>query len=68
MLKSFLMSRPSVVFDATNRAHREAYANFVQKGNWSDCPFQFVLEEPFMDLLSNINFKMVRYYMQSEFA
>ena len=68
MLKSFLLARPYALFDAANAEHRSAYRSYLKTNSWADCPFQFVLEEPFLDLPSNINDKLVRYYMKTEFA
>lgn len=67
MLKTFLLSRPYAVFDASDKEHRRAYYNFVKTKSWHNCPYQFVLEEPYFDLLSNINHKMVNYYLTQEF-
>jgi len=67
MLKTFLLSRPYAVFDASDKEHRRAYYNFIKTKSWHNCPFQFVLEEPYFDLPSNINQKMVEYYMKQEF-
>lgn len=67
MLKTFLLARPYAIFDAANVEHRRAYQTYLRTGTWADCDFQFVLEEPFLDLPSNINDKLVRYYINSEF-
>jgi hypothetical protein len=68
MLKTFLLSRPYTLFDAANADHRRAYQSYLKTNSWSGCPYQFVVEEPFLDLLANINHKLVRYYMNGEFA
>ena len=67
MLKTFLLSRPYTVFDAENQEHRRAYFNFLKTNTWADCAYQFVLEEPYLDLPSCINYKMVQYYVRKEF-
>lgn len=67
MLKTFLLSRPYAVFNASDKEHRRAYYNFINTKSWHNCPFQFVLEDPYFDLPSNINQKMVEYYMKEEF-
>jgi hypothetical protein len=67
MLKSFLLSRPYAIFDATNVEHRREYQNYLKTGTWANCKFQFVLEEPFLDLPNSINDKLVRHYMNIEF-
>ena len=67
MLKSFLLSRPYAIFDAENPKHRLAYKKYLETSSWAHCDFQFVLEEPFLDLPHNIDHKMVRYYINNEF-
>jgi len=68
MLKSFLLARPYAVFDAEDQKHRIAYQTFLEKNSWGSCPYQFVLEESHLDLISNINQKMVEYYIKQEFS
>ncbi len=68
MLKTFLISRPYAIFDANNELHRKAYFEYMSKGSWAECPYQFVLEEPYLDLPSCINYKMVEHYMRQEFT
>jgi len=68
MLKTFLLSRPATLFDATNVEHRKAYFEYLVTRTWAGCHFQFVLEEPFLDLPSCINHKMVQHYAGQEFS
>lgn len=67
MLKTWTLRRPSVVFDASNEEHREAFYKFTKRGSWGDCKFNFILEEPYNDLITNIHYKIVTWYMQKEF-
>jgi hypothetical protein len=67
MLKTFLLNRPYAAFDVNNADHRRAYRIFLEKKSWTSCPYQFVLEEPALDLLSNINHQLVDYYTRNEF-
>ncbi len=68
MLKIWVLNnRPFAVFDAANKEHRRAYREFLRTRSWSHCPYQFVIEETYSDLLSNINHKLVEYYTQQEF-
>lgn len=67
MLKSFLLSRPYALFDAENAEHRKVYNQYLKTKSWADCPYQFVLEEPFLDLPSCINHKLIHYYISQEF-
>jgi len=67
MLKTFLLVRPQAAFDASNIEHRRAYHKFMQKNSWNDCPYQFVVEPPYTDLLTCIRHKMTDYYIRQEF-
>ena len=67
MLKTFMTSRPYTIFDAANQKHRSAYYRYLQSASWGDCPYQFVVEEPYIDLPHCINQKMIKYYMGREF-
>ena len=67
MLKTFLLNRPFVVFDPSNKDHRRIYRHFLKTGSWKNCDYQFVCEAPYLDLPSCINLKLVEYYMGQEF-
>jgi hypothetical protein len=68
MLKTFTLNRPHMIFDAANQKHRSAYYRYLQSASWVDCPYQFVVEEPYIDLPHCINQKMIKYYMGREFS
>lgn len=69
MLKSHLsFYRPHIMFDIENPVHRKAYFDFTQTGTWSACPYNFIVEDPYVDLPSMINTKMAKYYMNKEFT
>lgn len=67
MLRTFLISRPYAIFDANNADHRKAYNHFLKTNSWADCPYQFVCEQPYVELPANINQRLVEYYMGLEF-
>lgn len=67
MLKSFLVSRPYAVFDAANEEHRRAYLQYLKTRTWAGCPYQFICEQPYIELPASINQKLVDYYMGLEF-
>lgn len=68
MLKTWVINnRPYAIFDAKNKDHRRAYNVFLRTRSWTNCPYQFVVEEQYSDLLSNITHKLVEYYTQQEF-
>lgn len=68
MLKSFLLQRPYTLFSADKEEHRRSYYEYLKTGSWNGCSYQFVLEEPFLDLPSSINYKMMLYYTNKEFS
>jgi len=68
MLKTFSLTRQYVLFDAANKEHRLAYRDFIKTNSWSNTKFKFILEEPYLDLPSCINFKLVQYYLDREFV
>jgi hypothetical protein len=56
--------KPRVAFDASNRAHRLDYAQFLKYNNWKNgC--KYFLEEPYMDIPSMIHDKLVHHYLKS---
>jgi hypothetical protein len=68
MLKTWVIhNRPYAVFDAANQEHRRAYREFLRTKSWANCPYQFVLEDPYFDLVANITYKLVDYYTKQEF-
>jgi hypothetical protein len=67
MLKTFLISKPYAIFDANNADHRRAYNRFLKTNSWVDCPYQFICEQPYLELPANINQRLVEYYTNTEF-
>ena len=63
----YLRARPMVAFDVTNPQHRRYFAEFVKYNTWGRCPVRFLAESLDMDLVSYINNKMLKYYVQQEF-
>lgn len=69
MLKTWLLgSKPYAIFDANNAKHRAAYNDFLRNQSWRDSPYQFICEEPYLDLPTNINAKLLTYYLNREFS
>jgi len=64
-----LVMRPTVLFDPSNKLHREHYANFLKNGSWGKCPVRFEVEGE--DHNNNLSFAMQRmlteYYVLKEF-
>ena len=63
----FIHSRPWVLFDAENVEHRQAYFDFKKSNSWTNCPWQFVLEDTHVDLVSQIESCLCFYYSKKEF-
>jgi hypothetical protein len=60
--------RPLTVFDASNNAHREYYAEFVRRKTWGYCPVRFAVEGTNQtDLVTYIERCLVDYYTMKEF-
>lgn len=52
------IAKPRVIFDARNHEHRLDYAEFLKYNGWKNgC--QFLLEEPYTDIPTMINAKIV---------
>jgi hypothetical protein len=68
MSKLNLFGRPWVVFDPTNKTHRLHYHNFVTTGSWGQCPFRFVVDEDYGDLVTMIQRTLIKYYTEKEFG
>ncbi len=66
-MKLELTGRPFVAFDATNKLHREYYAQFVREQTWGKCPVRFVVPDDFGDLITMIQRQLVTWYVENEF-
>lgn len=67
MSKLELYQRPLVMFDASNKQHRQYYFNFMQTGSWRDCPYRFVIQDDVGNLQGMIQRKLLDYYGGKEF-
>jgi len=68
MSRLALYGRPYVIFDATNREHRQWFADFNKSGAWSKCPVRFVVDDDHGDLITMIQRHLIQYYVDREFA
>jgi len=60
--ESVLKPRERIHFDPANSEHVEDYANFIKQSNWSSgC--RYLLEQPFQDIPSMINNKLIRHFL-----
>ena len=56
-------STQRVYFDPLNEDHLKDYASFIERNNWKNgC--QYILEQPFEDIPSMINSKLIRHFLK----
>lgn len=62
-------ARPLVMFDPTNKEHRNHYATFLKRNSWGHCPVRFAVEGDAQNnnLAYAMQRKLVAYYMAKEF-
>lgn len=68
MSRLALYGRPYVIFDATNREHRQWFADFNKSYTWSKCPVRFVVDDDHGDLITMIQRQLIQYYVDKEFS
>jgi hypothetical protein len=56
------------VFDASNKQHRQWFAEFQRMGTWSKCPVRFIVDDDHGDLLTMIQRRLIEYYTDEEFG
>lgn len=61
-------ARPWVVFNPTNKSHREIFHNALKYRTWGKSPVRFWLEDETTSLMDQCTKKMARYYMEKEFG
>jgi hypothetical protein len=62
MSKLGLYARPIVLFDATNKVHRQWVVKFLKTGAWGDCPVRFAVNEDYGNLMGHIQRELLLYY------
>jgi hypothetical protein len=68
MSRLALYGRPYVIFDPTNREHRQWFADFNKTGAWGRCPVRFVVNDDHGDLITMIQRELIQFYVDKEFA
>jgi len=68
MSKLQLFGRPYIIFDASNKDHRQYYHKFVHTGTWGHCPVRFVVPDDHGDLITMIQRALISYYVDKEFG
>jgi hypothetical protein len=60
--KRVIQEKPRVLFDPNNKKHLVDYASFLKYNNWKNgC--QYLLEDPYMDIPTMINEKVVSHFL-----
>ncbi len=58
-----MQPKERIYFDPSNRAHVKDFAAFLKYSSWkTGC--KYILEEPFLDIPTMINHKLVRYQLR----
>jgi hypothetical protein len=68
MLKSLVHQRPVVIFDPSNREHRDLFYTFIRTVSWKHCPYQWAIDDDSLDIVHCINKKLLTYYISQEFV
>lgn len=69
MSKLVLSSRPFAVFDASNKQHREWFAEFTRTNSWGNCPVRFLYQNQGMgNMVALMQRDLINYYAAMEFS
>lgn len=61
--------RPLVVFDETNKEHRELLKKFMETNSWSHSPYRFELpEEDSQNLAYTMQKRVLMFFLEKEFG
>ena len=60
--------RQPMFFDASNKAHRKYYFQFVKTSSWGKCPYNWVIDDESTSVPHMMHKKLVEYYTQKEFS
>lgn len=60
--------RPHILFDASNREHRQIYYQFKKRnGDWGKAPYRFVVDDATTNLIDYLDRKVSVWYLNNEF-
>jgi hypothetical protein len=62
------IGRPWVAFEASNKQHRQWFAEFQRNKTWGKCPVRFIVSDDAGDLLTLIQQRLNRFYTEKEFG
>jgi hypothetical protein len=60
--------RPRVVFNATNREHRQWAAGYIKNRSWRDCPVSFIVDDNSQETAYVIERQLIEFYANREFG
>jgi hypothetical protein len=63
-----LQNKMLVNFDANNVEHRKHFKTFFIQHKWHNKSPRFILENPFLDVPTMIQNKLMQYYLKQEFT
>ena len=66
MSKLALHTRPVVLFDPTNKLHRQYATAFISTGSWKGCPVRFAVQDDYGNLIGHIQRELILWYSQQE--
>jgi hypothetical protein len=66
MSKLALYTRPMVVFDPSNKLHRQYVTAFMTTGSWKGCPVRFAVNEDHGNLIGHIQRELILWYTEQE--
>lgn len=66
MGKLDLHVRPVVLFDPSNKLHRQWATAFIEHGTWKGCPVRFAVDEDHGNLMGHIQRKLILFYADQE--
>lgn len=62
------VGRPWVAFEVANKQHRQWFAEFQRGGTWGRCPVRFIVSDEHGDLVTLIQRKLIKHYVDREFG
>ena len=62
-----LKTRPTVIFDASIKEHRQYFSKFIIEHKWGDCPVKFETRPMVGNLVPVLIAQVADYYLRQEF-
>ena len=62
------IGRPWIAFDPEDNQHRKWFADFQRLGTWGRCPVRFIVSDEHGDLVTLIQRKLIKHYVDREFG